>query len=97
MLIEELLCKSWDGGTFTRDELITMLSFSTAGRDVKEKTEEGRGESVASCARLYSEAGWQVREGASRYFQNSHTVLGKLDPRLTTSFGAVSLLPEIHP
>ena len=38
-------------------------------RDVKEKTEEGRGESVASCARLYAEAGWQVTEGASRYFR----------------------------
>lgn len=37
-------------------------------RDVKEKTEEGRGESVASCRKLYTESGWQTREGASRYF-----------------------------
>jgi biotin synthase len=37
-------------------------------RDVKEKTEEGRGESVASCAKLYNEAGWQISKGASRFY-----------------------------
>lgn len=48
------------------------LFWAEAGanpRDVKEKTEDGRGESVASCDRLFRESDWKVWEGASRYFQ----------------------------
>lgn len=37
-------------------------------RDVKEKTEEGRGETVASCRRIFSECGWGCLEGPSRYY-----------------------------
>lgn len=37
-------------------------------RDIKEKTEEGRGESVASCGTLFEESEWKIWEGASRFF-----------------------------
>jgi biotin synthase len=36
-------------------------------RDTKEKTEEGRGETVRSCQILFRESGWGVWEGPSRY------------------------------
>lgn len=38
-------------------------------RDIKEKTEEGRGESVASCGSLFHESAWDVWESESRYFR----------------------------
>lgn len=37
-------------------------------RDIKEKTEEGRGESVASCGTLFEESAWDLWAGASRFF-----------------------------
>lgn len=38
-------------------------------RDIKEKTEEGRGESVASCGTLFKESAWDRWAGASRFFE----------------------------
>lgn len=40
-------------------------------RDTMEKTEEGRGRSVAGCRDLFHESGWKVWEGPSRYYRNS--------------------------
>ncbi len=37
-------------------------------RDVKEKTEEGRGETVESCRRIFQEVDWEVWDGPSRYY-----------------------------
>jgi biotin synthase len=37
-------------------------------RDVKEKTEEGRGQTVPGCRELYLESGWGVWNGPSRYY-----------------------------
>jgi len=37
-------------------------------RDTREKTEEGRGESVKSCRDLFWEAGWSAWDGPSRYY-----------------------------
>jgi biotin synthase len=37
-------------------------------RDSKEKTEEGRGESVPSCASLFRETHWELWSGPSRFF-----------------------------
>jgi biotin synthase len=37
-------------------------------RDTKEKTEEGRGESVKTCRALFQECGWDIYEGPSRYY-----------------------------
>jgi biotin synthase len=37
-------------------------------RDVQEKTEEGRGETVVSCRTIFSECGWESWEGPSRYY-----------------------------
>jgi biotin synthase len=47
------------------------LFWAEAGanpRDIEEKTEEGRGETVASCRKIFSECGWNVLEGPSRYY-----------------------------
>ncbi|MCI5167746.1 MAG: radical SAM protein, partial [Candidatus Electrothrix sp. GM3_4] len=38
-------------------------------RDTEEKTEEGRGETVSSCATIFQESGWDVLTGPSRYYQ----------------------------
>jgi len=40
-------------------------------RDVKERTEEGRGESVKSCRNIFNESGWDIWEGPSRYYGDS--------------------------
>lgn len=40
-------------------------------RDVKERTEEGRGESVKSCRNIFNESGWDLWEGPSRYYGDS--------------------------
>ena len=37
-------------------------------RDVEEKTEEGRGETVESCRKIYMESQWDVWDGPSRFF-----------------------------
>lgn len=37
-------------------------------RDVKERTEEGRGESVKSCRNLFNESGWDIWDRPSRYY-----------------------------
>ena len=37
-------------------------------RDVEEKTEEGRGETVGSCRTLFRESNWDVWSGPSRYY-----------------------------
>jgi biotin synthase len=37
-------------------------------RDTKEKTEEGRGETVETCRTLFHECGWNIYEGPSRYY-----------------------------
>jgi biotin synthase len=47
------------------------LFWAEAGanpRDVEKKTEEGRGETVLSCKNIFNEAGWDVWEGPSRYY-----------------------------
>jgi biotin synthase len=36
-------------------------------RDIEEKTEEGRGETVSSCKSIYQESNWDVWKGPSRY------------------------------
>ena len=40
-------------------------------RDTKEKTEEGRGETVESCRTLFHECGWDVFHGPSRYYMET--------------------------
>lgn len=37
-------------------------------RDIEEKTEEGRGETVSSCASIFQESNWDVWNGPSRYY-----------------------------
>lgn len=37
-------------------------------RDIEEKTEEGRGETVESCRTIFKESGWDLRDGPSRYY-----------------------------
>ncbi|MEN6474945.1 MAG: radical SAM protein [Syntrophaceae bacterium] len=37
-------------------------------RDVKAKTEDGRGETVSSCRAIFAESGWDSWEGPSRYY-----------------------------
>lgn len=47
------------------------LYWAEAGanpRDVEKKTEEGRGETLESCKRIFRECGWSVWNGPSRYF-----------------------------
>jgi biotin synthase len=39
-------------------------------RDIKEKTEDGRGHSVPAIGRLFSETDWQILDGPSRFFAN---------------------------
>lgn len=41
-------------------------------RDVKEKTEEGRGMSVGDCAVLLKEADWGVHKGPSNFYNKKH-------------------------
>jgi len=41
-------------------------------RDTKEKTEEGRGETVESCRAIFRECGWDSYQGPSRYY-NDHS------------------------
>jgi len=40
-------------------------------RDTKEKTEEGRGETVEHCRTLFRECGWDVYSGPSRYYMET--------------------------
>jgi biotin synthase len=47
------------------------LFWAEAGanpRDVREKTEDGRGETVASCRAIFAECGWDTLEGPSRFY-----------------------------
>jgi biotin synthase len=37
-------------------------------RDIREKTEEGRGETVSRCAAIFRESNWEVWSGPSRYY-----------------------------
>ena len=37
-------------------------------RDTEEKTEKGRGATVAACRKLFEECGWGTYEGSSRFF-----------------------------
>lgn len=37
-------------------------------RDVEKKTEEGRGETIESCKRIFRESEWDIGDGPSRYF-----------------------------
>lgn len=37
-------------------------------RDIREKTEEGRGDTVDHCKKLFEEAEWEIHTGPSRYF-----------------------------
>jgi biotin synthase len=39
-------------------------------RDIKERTEEGRGETVESCRNIFRECGWDIWELSSRYYNN---------------------------
>ncbi len=50
------------------------LFWAEAGanpRDIEEKTEEGRGETVSSCAAIFQECGWDILSGSSRYYNRS--------------------------
>jgi len=38
-------------------------------RDVKAKTEEGRGDTIEHCASLFHESGWDVLKGRSRFYE----------------------------
>lgn len=38
-------------------------------RDIKENTEEGRGDTVEHCKKLFHEANWRILEGASQYYK----------------------------
>ena len=38
-------------------------------RDTEEKTEEGRGETVASCRKIFHESQWDVWDGPSRFYE----------------------------
>ncbi|MCK5545480.1 MAG: radical SAM protein [Desulfobulbaceae bacterium] len=40
-------------------------------RDIEERTEEGRGDTVEHCATLFKESGWDVWSGPSRYYNIS--------------------------
>jgi len=47
------------------------LFWAEAGanpRDTKKRTEEGRGETVESCRRIFHECGWDTYQGPSRYY-----------------------------
>ena len=51
------------------------LFWAEAGanpRDTKEKTEEGRGETVEACRTIFHECGWESYQGPSRYY-NGHS------------------------
>ena len=37
-------------------------------RDIEEKTEEGRGETVSSCKSIFQESNWDIWSGPSRYY-----------------------------
>lgn len=37
-------------------------------RDIEEKTEEGRGETVSSCRSIFQESNWDIWSGPSRYY-----------------------------
>jgi len=39
-------------------------------RDTRERTEEGRGETVRSCRTLFQESGWELLEGPSRFYRD---------------------------
>lgn len=50
------------------------LFWAEAGanpRDIRERTEEGRGETVGSCAALFNESNWKVWKGPSRYYRRA--------------------------
>jgi biotin synthase len=38
-------------------------------RDIEEKTEKGRGETVGKCINIFQESNWDVWEGPSRYYK----------------------------
>jgi biotin synthase len=40
-------------------------------RDIEEKTEEGRGETVSSCQSIFLESNWDVWSGPSRYYSGT--------------------------
>jgi len=40
-------------------------------RDIEEKTEEGRGETVSSCKSIFQESSWDVWSGPSRYYNGT--------------------------
>lgn len=40
-------------------------------RDTESKTEEGRGETVASCKAIFAESDWSVLEGPSRFYRKT--------------------------
>ena len=40
-------------------------------RDIEEKTEEGRGETVHSCQSIFHESNWDVWTGPSRYYNGT--------------------------
>jgi biotin synthase len=47
------------------------LFWAEAGanpRDTKERTEEGRGETVEACRKIFHECGWDIYQGPSRYY-----------------------------
>jgi biotin synthase len=55
------------------------LFWAEAGgnpRDVKERTEEGRGETVARCKAIFHECGWDVLNGPSRFYNRRKCEVG---------------------
>lgn len=41
-------------------------------RDTQEKTEEGRGETVSGCRKIFEECGWGTWKGTSQFFREKH-------------------------
>ena len=39
-------------------------------RDIEEKTEEGRGETVGSCRSIFQESNWDIWKGPSRFYRS---------------------------
>jgi biotin synthase len=56
------------------------LFWAEAGanpRDTKERTEEGRGETVETCRKIFHECGWDIHQGPSRYYGRHLSLRGQ--------------------
>ena len=56
------------------------LFWAEAGanpRDTNERTEEGRGETVKTCRKIFHECGWDIYQGPSRYYGRHLSLRGQ--------------------